>query len=198
MVTKTQEQILKLLLARPEELLSIRQIARILSKSYSLTHSNIQNLIKKNIVKTEKVPPAQIVRFSEKAPTSLLINIEMKRTEDLLARHSWLRLYVMDVLNTIEKPFFVMLVFGSYAKGIVTKTSDLDILIIAPAREDIAMIENASNQYTKIKKGIVLVDVHDFLEMIKNPRALNVGNEARKYHMILYGAETYFELLRQT
>lgn len=198
MTTKTQEQILKLLLEKPEEQLSMRQIARLLGKSYALTYNNTQKLIKAGIVLTKSIPPAQIVHLNEQAPTSILIDMERKRTEDFLAKHSWSNIYVKDVLNAVEKPFFVMLVFGSYAKRTATRGSDFDILIIVPAKEDILQLEKAAQQYTKIKKGIVVVDVQSFLEMIKNPKALNVGNEARKHHIITYGAEMYYELLKKT
>lgn len=90
-----------------------------------------------------------------------------------------------------------MLVFGSYAKGTETKDSDLDLLIIAPTREDIPALEQAAQHYTKAKKGIVVVDVQGFIEMMKNPKTLNVGNEAKKHHIILYGAEQYYQLLKR-
>ena len=198
MMTKTQEQILKLLLSKPEEHLSMRQIARLLGKSYALTYNNIQKLIKTEIVRTKDVPPAQIVSLSDQAPTSVLVDIERKRTDDFLVKHAWLSLYRKDILSAVESPFFVMIVFGSYAKGTETKGSDLDIFIIAPAKEDIPALEKVAQQYTKAKKGIVVVDVHGFLEMIKNQNTLNVGNEARKHHILLYGAETYYELLKKT
>jgi len=197
MATKTQEQILKLLLSKPEESLSIRQIARLLGKSYALTYNNIQKLIKQSTVRVEDVPPAQIVRVSEHAPMELLVDIERKRAEQLLEKHPWMALYLKDVLSATEQPFFIMLVFGSYAKGTETKGSDLDLLFIVPTKEDIPASEKAGKQYTKVKKGIMVVDVQGFLEMIKNPKTLNVGNEARKYHIIIYGAEAYYELLKK-
>ena len=197
MVTKTQEQILKLLLSKPEEQFSIRQIARLLGKSYALTYNNIQNLLKQGILRKEALPPAQIIRLNEQVPTGVLVDIEMGRAEDFLAKHSWINLYLKDVLRTVKRPFFVMLVFGSYAKGAETKGSDLDIFIIAPAKEDIPLLEKAAHQYTKVKKGILVVDVQGFLEMINNPKALNVGNEARKSHILLYGVEAYYELLKK-
>ena len=198
MITQTQEQILKLLLGKPEEHLSIRHIARLLCKSYALTYNNVQKLLKAGIVKAQAVPPAQIVRLSERAPASLLVAMEMKRTEDFIAKRSWLSLYLKDVLNSVENPFFVMLIFGSYAAGMETKRSDLDLLFIAPTNDDIPALEKAAQQYTNVKKGIVVADVKGFLEMIKNPKALNLGNEARKNHLIIYGAQEYYELLKKT
>lgn len=197
MATKTQVQILKLLLGTPEERLSIRKIARLLGKSYALTYNNIQKLLKKGIVETEAVPPAQVVRLSENASSSVLVDIERLRTEDFLEKHSGIGLYLHDVLAAAPHPFFIMLVFGSYAKGTETKGSDVDILVIVPIKDDISVLEKVARQYTKTKKSIVVVDTLDFLEMIENPKGLNVGNEARKHHIILHGAEAYYQLLKK-
>jgi predicted nucleotidyltransferase len=196
MMTKTQEQILQLLLSQPEERFSIRRIARMLKKSYTLTYNNLQVLLKQRIVEKQAVPPAQMIRLNEQAPTSIFIDIERKRTEAFLEQHSWIKLYLNDVLK-MATPFFIMLVFGSYAKGTETKASDLDLLIIAPTREDIPALEQTTQQYTRVKKGIMVIDGQGFIEMIKNPKTLNVGNEAKKYHIILYGAEPYYQLLKR-
>ncbi len=197
MATKTQEQILQLLLSQPEEQFPIRQIARRLKKSYTLVYNNIQELFKNGIVKKQELPPAQIIKLSENIPTTQLISIEQKRTEIFLKKHQWLNLYIKDVLKAAEKPFFIILVFGSYAKGIETKVSDIDILFIAPTKEDIPNLENASRQYTQAKKSIFVVSAPDFTEMVKNPKTLNIGNEAKKHHIILYGAEQYYQLLER-
>ncbi|MCX6709026.1 MAG: nucleotidyltransferase domain-containing protein [Candidatus Woesearchaeota archaeon] len=197
MVTKTQEQILQLLLSQPEKQSSIRQIARTLNKSYTLTYNNLQALFKQGVVEKQELPPAQIISLSEKTPASLLVDIERKRTEAFLEKHPWLKLYLKDVLNAAEKPFFIMLAFGSYAKGTETKSSDLDLLVLAPAKEDIPAVEKALQQYTRVKKGIIVIDARNFVEMIKNPKTFNVGNEAKKHHIVLYGAEQYYQLLKK-
>lgn len=197
-MTKTQEQILQLLLSQPDERFSIRRIARMLKKSYTLTYNNLQVLLKQEIVEKQAVPPAQMIRLNEQAPTSIFVDMERKRTESFLEKHSWIKLYSHDVLKSAETPFFIMLVFGSYAKGTETKASDLDILVIVPTKADIPALEKAAQQYTKVKKGIIVVNAKDFIEMIKNPKTLNVGNETKKHHIILYGAEHYYQLLKQT
>lgn len=196
MVTKTQEQILQLLLSRPEERLSIRGIARLLGKSYTLTYNNVQGLVKWGFVEKQSIPPAQVIQLKEGIPTNVLVDIERKIAEIFLEKHPWIKLYLKDVLNAAP-PFFVMLVFGSYAKGTPTKNSDLDILIIVPAKENIPVMEKAAQQYTKVKKGIIVVDTQNFTEMIKNPEKLSVGNEAKKHHILIYGTEQYYQLLRK-
>ncbi len=145
MITNTQEQVLQLLLSRPREKISIRGIARLLGKSYTLTYNNIQALVKRNFLEALSVPPAQIIHLKE---------------------------------------------------GIQTKKSDLDLLIIVPKKEDIRELEKAAQQYTQVKKGIIVADAQSFGEMIKNSKGLSVGIEAQKHHVILYGAEQYYRLLK--
>lgn len=196
MITRTQEQILQLLLSRPEERLSIRGIARLLGKSYTLTYNNVQRLVKQGFVEKQSIPPAQMIQIKESIPANVLVDIERKVAEVFLEKHSRIKLYLKDVLNAAP-PFFIMLVFGSYAKGTQTKDSDLDLLIIVPMKADIPVMEKAAQQYTKVKKGIIVVDAQNFTEMIKNSRELSVGNEAKKNHILIYGAEQYYQLLKR-
>ena len=194
MTTKTQEHILQLLLSRSEEQWSIRKIARALEKSYTLTYHNIQALLKEEVLESHSLPPAHMIQIKEDAPANILIETERKRAEAFLEKYGWMRLYLNDILKT-AKPFFIMIIFGSYAKGIETKNSDIDILFIVPVKENIASMEHTEQAYTKVKKSIITLDVQNFSEMIKNPKVLNVGNEARKYHIILHGAEQYYHIL---
>lgn len=196
-LTSTQEQILKLLLDKSEEKYSIRGIAKALNKSYTLTYNNVQELLKTGILETRSIPPAQIISLNEHTPTEIVIEIEMKITQDFLKKHSWIELYAKDILNATESHFFIMLVFGSYAKGTQTKNSDIDILIIAPTKKEIKKLEQAAQQYTKARKNIVIVDTANFEEMIKNPKVLNVGNEAKKHHILLYGVEQYYQIINK-
>ena len=83
-------------------------------------------------------------------------------------------------------------------EGIQTIKSDLDLLIIVQDKKDIKEIEDAFHEtYTKVKKTLNFVDINDFKEMISNPNTLNIGNEAKKSHIILYGVEEYYGLLKK-
>jgi len=33
--------------------------------------------------------------------------------------------------------------------------------------------------------------------MLSNPKSFNVGNEAKKNHVILYGAEQYYQMIKK-
>ncbi len=198
MTTKTQEELLDFLLGNPDEQLTIRGLAKRLNKSYTLVYNNIADLEKKKIIKKQAVPPAQIIRLNEFAPVDILINIELKRRERLLQKNPWIKLMLKDILTASKNYFFVMLIFGSYAKETQTQKSDLDLLIIVQNKKDIKEIENFIDKiYTKVKKRINFVDINDFKEMIKNTNEFNIGNEARKHHIILYGVEEYYQIIKE-
>lgn len=198
MLTQTQEQILDFLLSNPEEQLTIRGLAKRLNKSYTLVYNNITNLGKKEIIRKQNVPPAQIITLNEFAPLDIFVDIEFKRRKKLLQKYPWIRLMLEDILKITKNYFFILLIFGGYAKETPTPKSDLDLLIIVQNKKDIREIEDAvCKTYTKVKKGLNFVDVNDFKEMIKNTNELNIGNEAKKYHIILYGVEEYYQIIKR-
>lgn len=198
MLTKTQQEIIALLLDKPEKKFTIRSTARQLHKSYTLTYNNIEDLRKRDLIVKENVPPATIISLNEFCPNEILIEIENLRKNRFIKSQPWINLMLKDILSNTNKVFFTLLVFGSYAKGSQTKTSDIDLLIIVPTKEDIESLENAiRNSYSKVKKSAVIVSREDFIEMIKNPQQLNVGNEAKRYHILLYGLEHFYALLEK-
>lgn len=198
MLTRTQEEILGSLLGNPEEKLTIRGIAKKLGKSYSLVYNNIADLEKKKLIIKQDVPPGQIVVLNEFAPSDILVDIELKKKNEFLKKHLWMKVFLEDVFNSINNVFFVLLVFGSYAKGTQTKKSDIDLLFIVKDKKDIEKIENSVKEiYSKVKMGMNFSDANDFIEMIKNTNKMNIGNEAKKHHIILYGAEMYYQLLKK-
>ena len=199
MLTKTQEQILTFLTANQEDRLSIRNLAKKLNKSYTLVYNNLLGLEKKDFVRKLSVPPAQIVTLNEFSPVDTLVAIELKRKSEFLEKNIWCKIMLKDLFSAIDNVFFIFIIFGSYAKGKATASSDLDLLVIVNRKEDIKDIEDGIRRiHTKVKKSLIAITAQDFQEMIKNTNELNIGNESRKNHVILHGAENYYQLLRKT
>ena len=197
MLTQTQEQILAFLLENQEEDNTIRGISRKLNKSYTLVYNNISDLEKKEIVKKKSVPPVQIITLSNMVPVEMLIEIELKRKEKFLKKHPWIRLMLKDIMKNSSNPFFILIVFGSYDKPLQNEKSDLDLLVIFNVREEINILRNTIQQiYTKVKKSLNIVDINDFKEMLSNPEKFNIGNESKKNHILLYGTEQYYNIIR--
>jgi predicted nucleotidyltransferase len=99
-----------------------------------------------------------------------------------------------------ELPYFTLVVFGSYARGTMTKRSDLDMLLVIPDRKFEDTIETA----VKSARALSNVSVHDvvvtyteFAEMLRETK-INVAKESLEARYIGYGAEAFYTLLRRS
>ncbi|MBI2138779.1 hypothetical protein HYU13_04270, partial [Candidatus Woesearchaeota archaeon] len=99
MATKTQIEIMKLLLTAPERSFTIRGIAKALRKSYTLVYNNIADLEKKHLTVSEIVPPAHIIKLSPFAPTEMLAAIEQERKAEFLKKFPWAQVLLEDVFS---------------------------------------------------------------------------------------------------
>ena len=198
MATNTQLDIIGYLLNQ-EEPQTIRGIARALRKSYPLVYGAIQELGKEGALIIKSAPPAKIISLNQTAPPEWCIEAEKKLRQEFLRQHRWMKIFLQDYIAKSSSTFSVLLVFGSYAKGKQTAHSDIDLLIIVPRKEDVEVMEEKLYSIPlKIKKQNIVVEEKDFHEMISKLNQFNVGNEARKHHIILYGDEQYYALLAKT
>jgi predicted nucleotidyltransferase len=93
--------------------------------------------------------------------------------------------------------FFILLVFGSYAKEKVTKKSDLDIAVIVES--DDTRKEIAPFIETVKRREVVSIDYHiftraEFLELLKADFE-NVGKQIFRNSLVYYGYETYCNMI---
>lgn len=198
MFSNTKEKQVQWILAHPDEKVTISGLSVESGTAYPQTYNNVQDLVEQRIFVTENVGSAKIVTINPEAPVDVLIAIEAKRKEEFLKKHVWVELVMKDILSYTSDYFFILAVFGSYAKEKYNSRSDLDLLFILPSTEKVSLFENALRKiYTKVKIDHVIVTPDYFLQMIKNPNELNVGNEAKRHHILLYGAEQWYNLIRR-
>ena len=198
MATNTQLGIIAHLLNQ-EEPQTIRGIAKALKKSYPLVYNAIQDLAKKEIIFKKNAPPAHIIELNPYAPLRLFLEAEWKRTQNFLNLHKWVQVFLTTLFDNVGSSFFSLLIFGSYAKRTFTVKSDIDLLIVVPTAENIVEMTRIVREiYTPVMKHTIVVTEKDALEMIIKAKQFNVGNEAQKHHIILYGAENYYALLRKS
>lgn len=197
MLTKTKEKQIQWILTHPDEKVTISGLSIGSGTAYPQTYNNVQDLVQQGIFVTERVPPAQVVTLHPDAPVAALLSIEAKRKQEFLQKYVWVELMLNDILRYTHDYFFILTVFGSYAKGTETKNSDIDLLLIVPSKDKVNSFEAALEKiYTKIKKDVTIVTTQEFIEMIKSNK-FNVGNEAKKYHILLYGAEQWYSLIKK-
>jgi len=109
-----------------------------------------------------------------------------------------------DILAKIQKKilkqteFFILAVFGSYAKSKATEKSDLDIAIIVDSgnikKEIIPFLETIK------RREIIKIDYHvftrdEFIDML-NADFENVGKQIYKNNLIYYGFVEYINMIK--
>jgi len=114
------------------------------------------------------------------------------------------RKFQKEILAEIQKKiskqtdFFILIVFGSYAKNKATEKSDLDIAVIVESEQ--TRKEIAPFLETVKRREIKPIDYHiftrnEFLEMLR-VESENVGKQIYKNSIIYYGFMEYCNLIR--
>ncbi|MDI6721153.1 MAG: nucleotidyltransferase domain-containing protein [Candidatus Aenigmarchaeota archaeon] len=93
--------------------------------------------------------------------------------------------------------FYSIVIFGSYASGRHTKTSDLDIAVFIENDADRKKVEAALA--SSKNKSVIEIDTHcisksEFLEMLKAPYE-NLGKEIARNHRAFYNPAIFYSLL---
>ena len=197
MLTKTKEKHIEWIMTHPDEKVSISGLSIETGTAYPQTYHNVQDLVKQKIFTLEDIGSSKVPKMHHEAPVEILLSIEAKRKDDFLKKYTWAELMLKDILSYTGEYFFILAVFGSYAKDLETNKSDLDLLLIVPSKEKINSFETAIHKvYTKVKKDAIIVTTEEFVEMIKK-NEFNVGNEAKKNHILLYGIEQWYALIKK-
>lgn len=197
MLTKTQVRIMKLIVSHITEQFSINGIANRLDMNVSLAHRAITPLIK--IHKLITVNKQNHLSLNYEENHDVLAYVEYLRRKEFLSRPSNRAIagFREEVLEKLKDEYFIMILFGS---AVEKKTPrDFDILFIFEDYEKVRKREKAieviaSNHSEDFDINIVAVE--SIYEMAAKRKQRNVLNEALNKHIILYGAENFYRLLK--
>jgi len=194
MLTKTQIEIMKVFTSKIDEKFSINKIATQLDKFYPLVHRSIKPLIGKGLLVKDK---NDLISLNYKADYSEFAHIEEVKKEEFLKENDSLRMFSRDVLDRIKLDFFILLVFGSSVES--KNPRDIDILFIIGDKDDINETEEFLNNIAfafSNKFDINVISVKSAYEMLSKRDKLNVMNETLNKHILLFGAENYYRILK--
>ena len=120
--TVLQLEILSLLCLKMGEKLSQREIAKILKVSPTAITNAIKKLKESSLINIEKTKTINFVSLNRDEPKI----IELKRVENLK------NIYLSGLSDYLERELAgsTIILFGSYARGEDTNTSDIDIAVI--------------------------------------------------------------------
>ena len=131
-----------------------------------------------------------------KAIHPIIFEAEYARQKEVLKNKN-----ILVMLNQIKKDvgsaLYILLLFGSHAKKTQTRSSDIDIMFIAPDGVEEKFEKNVSQIIRLMPLPIhnIIFSESQFLDMI-NAKEFNVGKEAVKNSIILYGIENYYEMIQ--
>ncbi len=156
----------------------IRGIAKKLDESHSTILRKLNNLKKENVIDSRKEGKNKIF-FLKKNITSrtYILQAESHKLAKLLRNHPEFSIVFEEILKkTYEK---LIILFGSYAKGLAKKDSDIDIYIETKSRNVKKSVEDI---HSKISVKIGTFD-------IKSP----LIKEIIKDHIIIRGIEVFYD-----
>ena len=209
MINVRQQTLLKIVRLMRSELdrgLTILEISKKLKIGYRPAYNHINSMEKEGIVKIVKVGNAKqcSLNLGNAKCRHLLEETDTLKKEEIYKKNQKVRAVIEGLISKITKDFISdihsIVLFGSHAKGTATKASDIDLLFIVSdlnnrkLREAIER-ESASYQYShNLKVSPLITDINEFKKMLKSEE-LNVGKEARKYSISLYGSEMFWRLV---
>lgn len=178
--------ILKLLIENQVKAFSIRQIAIQRKVNYKSAYIGLKDLAKEGVVALEKHGNTTLCKFNQKFNDSVF-EVEYERRKELLKNKNFLVLY-----NRLAKinGQFILLLFGSYARGRQTKSSDIDLLLISDNPKPVEM----QIDLLPLNIHMTHASYESFESMLKS-KEFTVVSEAIKYNVLLFGIEDYYRLI---
>ena len=186
--------ILRYLIEKKNDELNILKISKALQMDYKTAYSIVKRLEKESLVKLESFGQSSRVKLIPQTHP-LLFEAEYMRRKELLQDKN-LAVMLNHLKKAIPSKCYLLLLFGSYAKKTQTKNSDIDLLFIVPNdREELFEKEvHRAVRSLPLPIHFLVFSEQQFLEMV-NAKKSNVGQEALKHNIILYGIETYYEMI---
>ncbi len=186
--------------------LTILEISKTLKIGYRPAYNHIEQMAKENLININEIGNAKqcFLNLKSEKCRHILEEADILRKEELFRKNAKLKNVLESLVSKLTKKFtsemHSIILFGSYAKGRETKSSDIDILFIVAdmsnkkLRAEIER-ECAGFQYShNLKVSPLITDTEEFKKML-GEEVLNVGKEVREYGIPLYGFEQFWRLI---
>ena len=189
-----ESTIIKFLIEHKNEELNILKISKALKMDYKNLYSIIKRLEKISLVKIETFGHSSRVILNA-VLHPLVFEAEFERRKEILNNKN-IAVMVSNFRRGIKSKLYILLLFGSYAKKTQTKSSDVDLMFICADGFEDAFEKDVSRVARSIPFSLhpLVFSESQFIEML-NAKEFNVGQEALKNNVILYGIEQYYEMV---
>lgn len=195
-ITKTGLELLKVFLADPGMEYNIRGLSLKAKVNYKMAYQEVMALKEKEILFLKKQGSNNLCRINLSVNQILYFYVEGVRRDNFAKKHPELKV-IMAELEKIITVYYSVILFGSYVKEQQRKTSDIDLLFIIPEGDE----EEFKQQVKQVLKLLSYrIDVNVITERsvheLKKKDGINILAEVMKNHIILFGAEQYYRLIR--
>ena len=187
----TPEKIVNVFLENHDKDFTIRELSKLVKIDYKSVYLSVETLEKAGILEKRKAGNSTLCKLGKKF-NHIIFKVEDYRKEQLLKNGNIRVLY--NEIRKIESPFYICLVFGSYAKGKAKKKSDVDIIIVSDKKDELESEINSIIQTIPLSIHLLIFTPKEFLNNFSQGNT--VVNEAVEKNVILYGVETYYRLLK--
>jgi len=182
---------------------SINEIAKKLGqKGYSFIYGKAMSMVKAGVLKKRVVGTSALcsLNLAEYGTVLLLCQIEAEKAKEMYSKGKALKGILNKFIEESKQVNTVhcVVVFGSYAKGTAKEKSDVDLLVVVEDRkkETVSRIANTLSMAYAVELNPVVLDRKLFQGMLTS-KDVNVGREALRYHVVIYGCERFFEYVRE-
>ena len=188
----TKDKVLKLLLSNKREEFTIRAIAQNIKIDYKTVYLVTKQLIKTEVVNSKRAGQTVLCSINHKKFNSDIFRAETIRKDEVLVNKNIHVLY-NNIKEEIQEPFFILLLFGSYASKQQRKGSDIDLMLITDSESINKKIKGIVSG-TPLEIHLSDFKIEEFLSMLKTTD-FNVGKEAFYNNVILFGIEDYYKMI---
>ncbi len=194
MLTKTQTKIMQLFASQITRRFTLRGVGKELKMHQALAYRACKQLIEDRLI----IPDDGSYMLNYRQNHQELAYFEYLRSKALLDKNRALYLLKEEIIDKFPYGYFVLLLFGSAV--ISQKPRDIDMLIIIEKTEDIEPAEKALYNITRnytFDLHTIIISFESVFEMLASRDENNVVNEILKKHLILYGGELFYKLLKK-
>lgn len=190
---KTGQKVIGLLL-KEQKAMTIRELSKKIKADYRITYTAVQRLVEKGVVNIQVVGGSSLCSLNKKYYGFEIYNAEDERKKRLFKNRNINQLF-KELNRKIDSSFFILLVFGSYAKGKQGKNSDIDLMFISNEKGFEEKVDGVLSLLPLETHALVFSE-KEFRRMLES-KDFNVVKEAIGNYVLLYGIESFYRLRRE-
>ncbi len=108
-------------------------------------------------------------------------------------------IYILKKEIEVYELFYSLVIFGSYAKNKQKKESDLDIFLLVKdysIKKDLEIAIKSSSMKSLITLDIHIIDINDFLKMLKESYE-NLGKEIIRKNYPIHNVNIFYKIIKR-